>query len=291
MNPAYSQARFRAELPHGSLPESFAVITACNPEGKCLPDAENIALTSSFEARLRELGLDHFPVTGYDAGSPHAEPGFGIVCDLATAMSLGDSLAQEAIFRVHRGVVTLIPLRNGGTPIPVADRRLECHLPLGPWSARTDAPSDRPIFHFRGPFALLEAPANAFLCSTRCPAAKVSEAYDWARAQCDKGGTVISGFHSPVERDVLAILARRGARILWAPARDLPVILPKELKTAQAEDRLLILSPFAYTKRSRPTRESSSQRNRFILHYSTDHYVPHIAEGSSLAADLASLNI
>ncbi len=61
------------------------------------------------------------------------------------------------------------------------------------------------------------------------------------------------------------------------------------LLAASFEGRLLILSSFSYTNRSRPTPEISSKRNRFLLRYSADHYAPHIAEGSSLAADLASL--
>jgi hypothetical protein len=41
----------------------------------------------------------------------------------------------------------------------------------------------------------------------------------------------------------LAILARRGAKILLVAARDLPKTVPKELKRAWEENRLMILSP------------------------------------------------
>ena len=133
---------------------------------------------------------------------------------------------------------------------------------------------------------MLDRPATAFLCSTRCPGDKVLEAYDWARRQCDEAGTVISGFHTPVETDVLAILARRGAHILWVPARDLPKRIPKGLQPAFEEGRFLILSPFAPGQPSRPTKASCSERNRFVLTWTPTHYIPHLAPGSSLAADV-----
>ncbi len=142
-------------------------------------------------------------------------------------------------------------------------------------------------FVSRGSAALLDRPVTAFLCSTHCPGDKVLEAYDWARRQCDEGGTVISGFHTPVEKDVLAILARRGANILWVPARDLPKRIPTDLQSAFQEERLVILSPFAPGQPSRPTKASCSLRNRFVLHWTPDHYIPHVAPGSSLATDLA----
>ncbi len=276
MNPAYRQARFRAELPHGGLPERIAVITACNPEGKIASEAENRQRTAGLHDQLARLGHEAFPVTGYDAGSPHQEPGFGVLCPLANAYAIGNALNQEAIFWIDRGQVNLVPCLQ----------KLEVE-PLRPWTEMADA-SASPRFHLRGPLALLDHPATAFLCSTRCPGDKILEAYDWARRQCDEGGTVISGFHTPVEKDVLAILARRGANILLATARDLPKTTPKELQPAAAEGRLLILSPFAYGHPSRPTRESCSARNRFVLGFTTSRFIPHADPGSSLWSDLAA---
>jgi hypothetical protein len=281
MNPAYRHARLRAELPHGGLPESFAVITAFNPEGKTIPQADNHERTRQFQAQLTNLGLDHFPVTGFDLNSPHEEAGFGIVCDLAAACAMGNAFHQEAIFWVQRGQVTLVSLRRGDIPVPTGQ---ECRL--SSWSAMTEPPANHPRVHFRGPFFLLEKPATAFLCSTQCPGDKILEAYEWARHQCDTGGTVISGFHTPVEKDVLAILLRRGANVLWVTARDLPKTTPKELKPAAEEGRLAILSPFDYGKVIRPSRESCSLRNRFVVAAASTRFTPHIAKGSSLAVDL-----
>jgi hypothetical protein len=135
---------------------------------------------------------------------------------------------------------------------------------------------------------LLNKPATAFLCSTKCPGDKVLEFYEWARRQTDQGGTVISGFHTPVEKDVLAILARRGANIIWVPARDLPKRTPTPIQSAETEGRLLILTPFAPGKPSRPTKDSCHERNRFVLSRASGGVVGFAHPQSSLAPFLAN---
>ena len=91
------------------------------------------------------------------------------------------------------------------------------------------------------------------------------DAYAWARTQCDTGGTVMSGFHSPVERDVCAILARRGANLILVPGRDLPKIIPAPDRALLAAGRLLIASPFDYGQPSRPDRASCQRRNEWVM--------------------------
>lgn len=135
----------------------------------------------------------------------------------------------------------------------------------------------------RGNEALGALPATAFLCSTRCPGEKVLEFYAWARGQCDAGGVVISGFHSPVEKDVLAILTRRGAKMIWVTARDLPKTTPKQLQPALAEGRLLIVSPFLPGQPSRPTKESCHRRNQFVLSHAASQ-IGYAHPASSLAS-------
>jgi hypothetical protein len=52
-------------------------------------------------------------------------------------------------------------------------------------------------------------------------------------------------------------------------------------------NRLEVLSPFAYGKPSRQSMESCSIRNHFVLGFSKERNLPHVAVGSSLATDLA----
>jgi hypothetical protein len=114
MKAAYFKARVKAEVPPGGWPESFAVITACNPDGVTIDSATNERRTEAFRQGLVGRDLRFFPVNGYDPDSPHEEPGFGVVCDEATALELGREWGQEAIFQVERGQVRLISCENPG---------------------------------------------------------------------------------------------------------------------------------------------------------------------------------
>jgi hypothetical protein len=273
MIPAYHDLRFRAELPHGGLPESFMLLS----------------LGTEFDPEImRELegsGKDWFP-SEIENSPGDVESSAGVICAPSATVLLAKRLKQPFVLEVYRGTVRHRYTATFPQDVEqelIADGRFE-PVEIGAWDEMAAAPR----FHFRGPFSLLEKPATAFLCSTQCPGDKILEAYEWARHQCDTGGTVISGFHTPVEKDVLAILVRRGANILWVPARDLPKTTPKELKFADDEGRLMILSPFAYGKVIRPSRDSCAARNRFVIDFAQTRHIPHVAVGSSLAADLKS---
>ncbi|TAG07919.1 MAG: hypothetical protein EAZ42_12155 [Verrucomicrobia bacterium] len=264
-----SSFRLSADFPHAALPEVFGVVTAADPldlngqsglPGSILGDA------------LRIKGWQHFPAQIDLPNSEEPRASFAVIVNLSELERLMRDFIRPGIFWVCRGQVFQTFF---GHQEPKH---------LGSWDRFTNRPPTK--LHASGNLSLLDQPATAFLCSTKCPGDKILEAYEWARHQCDTGGTVISGFHTPVEKDVLAILLRRGANILWVPARDLPKSVPKELKSTDDEGRFMILSPFTYGKIIRPSRESCSLRNRFILNYSSARYIPHIAKGSSLATDL-----
>jgi predicted Rossmann fold nucleotide-binding protein DprA/Smf involved in DNA uptake len=53
-----------------------------------------------------------------------------------------------------------------------------------------------------GNLELLSQPKTGLFCSVRCPGDAILGAYDTARKLRDEGVTVVSGFHSPVERHV-----------------------------------------------------------------------------------------
>ncbi len=254
-------------------------MTAWNPEGVTATPAANEQTNARLLAQLTNAGHFHFPVTGGSEDFRHAEPGFGILATKDACMKLGQQFRQEAIFWIERGQVQLCSCTD------------DAHHVIGKWKDRATGAAAHPDFHFRGSASLLDSTATAFLCSTKCPGDQVLAAYAWARRQCDERSTVISGFHTPVEQDVLAILARRDANILWVPGRDLPQKLAAVLATALEEQRLLILTPFDYGKPSRPTRESCSQRNQFILRRTSNRFIAHAAPGSSLEADLKAITL
>jgi hypothetical protein len=260
-----------ASFPGGVLPEVFGLLTVSDPRDlkgvKGLPG-------SLLGDALRIKGWRHFPADVILPGVEERLVSFAIIENFSKIERLARDFIRPCMFWVHSGEV-----------VQMVSSKKPPH-PLGAWDRFSGQP---PVaLHGAGNLALAENPATAFLCSTACPGEKILEACDWAKRQCDEGGTVISGFHTPVEKDVLAILARRGANIVWVPGRDLPRSIDAVFKTPMDENRLLILSPFPYGKPSRPSKESCSLRNRFVLHHAKDRYIPHVATGSSLASDIAS---
>lgn len=69
----------------------------------------------------------------------------------------------------------------------------------------SDAPTELTVLGNRD---LLALPKTALFCSARCPGRVILAAYDQASNWRDAGRCVISGFHSPVEKERLQILLR-----------------------------------------------------------------------------------
>src|SRR5438105_13983321 len=70
-----------------------------------------------------------------------------------------------------------------------------------------------------GPIELLPGRKTALFCSARTPGDAILRAHDTARHLRDDGATVISGFHSPLEKECLRILLRGKQPINMCPAR------------------------------------------------------------------------
>jgi len=133
-----------------------------------------------------------------------------------------------------------------------------------------------------GNLALLSQPKTGLFCSRRCPGNAILSAYDTARKLRDEGATVISGFHSPVEKECLRILLRGKQPILICLARSLEKIrLPGDWRRALENGRLLLLSPFEKRPR-RPTTESSHQRNELVAALSDEVLIIHAEPGGSI---------
>jgi len=61
----------------------------------------------------------------------------------------------------------------------------------------------------------------AFFCSVKCPGHLVLKVYDLSQSLKQARATVIGGFHSPIERECLAILLRGKQPIIICPARSI----------------------------------------------------------------------
>jgi predicted Rossmann fold nucleotide-binding protein DprA/Smf involved in DNA uptake len=119
-----------------------------------------------------------------------------------------------------------------------------------------------------------------FFCSIKCPGDIILKAYDMARALRDAGITVISGFHSPIEKDVFALLLRGSQPVVICPARSIENMrIPNTWKEAIDYGRLLVLSPFK-NKHKRVTASLSEHRNRMVAVIAKEVFFPYVAPGS-----------
>ena len=141
-----------------------------------------------------------------------------------------------------------------------------------------DAP---PILTALGNRDLLALPKTALFCSARCPGHVILTAYDQAAKWRDAGRCVISGFHSPVEKECLQILLRGSQPIIICPARSLPQRVPPNWKKPLAAGRLLVLSAFAATA-NRVTAELAWRRNEFVATLADEVFIAHAAVGGHL---------
>lgn len=122
----------------------------------------------------------------------------------------------------------------------------------------------------------------ALFCSARCPGDAILGAYDTARKLRDEGVTVISGFHSPVEKECLRILLRGKQPVIMCQARALQKFRPAaEWRRPLDAGRLLILSPFEKYPR-RPTSESARQRNELVAALSDEVLIIHATPGGQI---------
>jgi predicted Rossmann fold nucleotide-binding protein DprA/Smf involved in DNA uptake len=133
-----------------------------------------------------------------------------------------------------------------------------------------------------GNTALLHEPLSAVLCSNSCPGAKVLEAIDLAQQWRSENRAVISGFHTPVERECLRTFLRGPQHIVVCPARGLdPFHLPSDWLIKFDRKELLIVSPFDSAIR-RPTKETAEARTRLVLDFATDHIILYATPGGLL---------
>jgi len=142
--------------------------------------------------------------------------------------------------------------------------------------------NNRSIFVI-GNVSLLDNHKTGLFCSRKCPADKIMEAHDqfkiWAR---DKR-TVISGFHSPVEKECLRVFLKSAGNIILCPARGiLNMRIRSEWKPLMEAGRLLIISPFDDSIR-RASQKIAQKRNEFIKSVSDEIVVVYASAGSLLS--------
>lgn len=129
-----------------------------------------------------------------------------------------------------------------------------------------------------GNLAILDCKKIGMLCSIKCPGSVILQTYDLMRDLRNENLTVISGFHSPMERECLNILLRGTCGIAICYARSLPARVPAEFRKPIDEGRLLLLSGFA-ERQDHITRASSAARNKQVAELADALFVPYASPG------------
>ncbi len=135
-----------------------------------------------------------------------------------------------------------------------------------------------------GDATLLDRSKVALFCSAKCPGKLILDTYDLAKRFREQGVMVISGFHSPMEEECLRILLRSTHPVIWCLARGMFKRIPSkpvDYRTAVAENRLLIVSPFKDSIRHATTKTAMA-RNRIVAGLAAAVVVAHAAPGSKI---------
>lgn len=128
----------------------------------------------------------------------------------------------------------------------------------------------------------------AFLCSRRYPESISTLAHRWAKQQRENGRCIISGFHSPLEKDVFRLLLKGNQPLMLVMARGLKKRFEPEINRALAKNRLLILTPFPESV-TRITAETAARRNELMAELADETIIAYAAKGGNLERLVESL--
>jgi predicted Rossmann fold nucleotide-binding protein DprA/Smf involved in DNA uptake len=145
-----------------------------------------------------------------------------------------------------------------------------------------------PTLRIQGDRSLLNTPLLGLLCSRACPGHVILETLDRAPEWVKSNRVVISGFHSPLEQQVLRSLMRRSGRAVKVLARALDGYrAPLEEREAIAAKQLLLISSFPPNVR-RTTRETALMRNRLVAALAAELVIPHATPAGALEEIVAT---
>lgn len=131
-----------------------------------------------------------------------------------------------------------------------------------------------------GNLALLDLHKVAFLCSRNYPQSAAEKSRRWADEQRENGVCVISGYHSPIEREVLGRLLSGSQPVVIALAKGLLNLDPEWGAHVEA-GRLLIITRYADSV-SHACEQKCFQRNRMMIGLAQEVVIAHAAPGGKL---------
>lgn len=167
--------------------------------------------------------------------------------------------------RIHDKTHDSVATRPAKGKRSIAVARIEKSRPDYPAALREHLGNRAPeTITALGNINILRKKKIAFFCSIKCPGNLILKTYDLARQLRDDGVTVISGFHSPMEKECLNLLLRGKQPIIICPARSIEKMrIPSEWRGPLEEGRLLILSSFRAKHRQMNSR-LAEKRNEFV---------------------------
>lgn len=128
---------------------------------------------------------------------------------------------------------------------------------------------------------LMDRELVAFFASRTAPPEAFRLARRWAYEIARTDRVVISGFHSPIEREVLDVLLSHSCSVIVALGRSLYRRIPTHLCAAYEENRLLMLS---FRDVPRASRSNSQIRNWAITDFASEVVFAPFASDSPLAS-------
>jgi predicted Rossmann fold nucleotide-binding protein DprA/Smf involved in DNA uptake len=162
--------------------------------------------------------------------------------------------------------VVITRIHRTDSEYPAALRR---HLDAAPESATA-----------LGNLEVLTRPKLAIFCSTTCPEAIIPATEQVMRRIVAAGVTIISGFHSQVEKRCLKILLAGNQPVIVAPARSLDKLrIGPDYKQLLDQDRLLFLS-FFRSHRHRSDVEMAFKRNLYAAALADRVLIVHASRSS-----------
>ncbi|OYT92365.1 MAG: hypothetical protein CFE43_08865 [Burkholderiales bacterium PBB3] len=135
-----------------------------------------------------------------------------------------------------------------------------------------------------GNAALRNASLLGLIASRECPGHVLLETLERVPQWVETGRVIVSGFHSPLEQQVLRSVLRRKGTVVKVLARGMTDYRPApDEREPLAAGRMLVITACP-SDVIRTTRGTALARNRLVLALATEIVAPYIAEGSPLAA-------
>lgn len=131
-----------------------------------------------------------------------------------------------------------------------------------------------------GNIELFDRRKVGFLAGSKINPLSVLPTLDWAsEIAAHDDVSIVSGFHSQLERQALDLLLKGKCGVICVLARSLYAKIPLEFQSAFTGGRVIFVSE---ERQVRPTKNSAYRRNQLVVSLSDELVIPQISSESSL---------